>query len=115
MSKNTTEGNLKKTIKAQIKELGININFDPKPELKTGLYRKGALLNEGQLKKLVGKSVPVWASIGVYLEDGSPFALGFEFTGDDYAPCQGGSIYGNDDEDSMAVFEAIPKKQKGKK
>jgi hypothetical protein len=49
------------------------------------------------------------------LEDGSPFALGFEFTGDDYAPCQGGSIYGNDDEDSMAVFEAIPKKQKGKK
>ena len=77
-------------------------------KLKRSLYRKGKLLNEGELRALTDKHIPVWASYtdanfrlrsGVFevvstestdvmLEDGSCFSLDFQFLGDDQQPCK---------------------------
>jgi hypothetical protein len=117
---------LKAGIKAQAKELGINISLDQKPELKRNLYRKGEALTERQLKGLVDKRVPVWVeytdtdhrarrgvfevvstdSESVMLEDGSCFALDFQFTGDDEQCC----CDTDDDGGSIAIYQSIAKK-----
>ena len=128
MSNSLTVSKMKATIQAQAKDLGIVINLDKKPELRKGLYRKGEMLKEGQLKALIGKNVPVWAdftdhdhhdcsgvfvvasandSESVMLEDGSCFALDFQFTGKDEEPCYDEGYDG----DPMAIFEAVRKKR----
>jgi hypothetical protein len=119
-----TESNLKKVVKSQFKDLGVKASLDTKPELRRGLYRRGKLLNEGQLRKFIDQQVPVWVdydtdhrarsgvfvvasteSESVMLEDGSCFALDFQFTGDDEAGCKDVS----DDGDSISIFEAVKK------
>jgi hypothetical protein len=120
---------MKETIQAQAKDLGIVINLDKKPSLRRCLYQQGEMLNEGQLRALIGKNVPVWVDFtdsdhnprsgvfvvekandpeSVMLEDGSCFALDFQFTGKDKEPCCDEGYDG----DPTAIFAAVRKKKK---
>ncbi len=123
MSKLTIK-QMKKTIEAQAKKLGIRVVLDATPLLREKLYRKGRPLTEGELRKLRGAKVPVWVEFsdsnwndckGVYfvekanddecvmLEDGTCFALDFQFTGNDSASCA-------DTEDGYTrIYEAVKK------
>lgn len=128
MSNHLTVSKLKATVKAQLKSLGVEASLDPKPELRRSLYRRGEMLTEGQLRALVDKYVPVWVdyvdtnhhdctgvfevtptdSESVMLQDGSCFALDFQFTGKDDALCYDEGYDG----DPTAIFAAVRKKKK---
>jgi len=120
-----TASKLKKVVKSQFKDLGVKASLDTKPELRRRLYRRGKLLKEGRLRRFIDQQVPVWVdyddadhrarsgvffvtsteSESVMLEDGSCFALDFQFTGDDEGDCK----EVGDDGDSISIFEAIRK------
>ena len=89
-------------------------------------YRKGEPITEVGLRALINNDVKVWAEYvdteykarrglffvlegtaeeTVMLDDGSSFALDFQFSGDDSAPCKDDDFYGG----GISIFEAIKK------